>query len=345
MSKTTTAAEEKTTTAATEQSEKKHRYFASYVGMSGDKPYAFHLEGALTRRPNLLPAKKDADGNDLPPMAIVSMGVGQDCEVLYARAKHETAPQKEEPSPFVSLFFRDKLATKIMSEEMKEKGQLICVCGQMHTRMDTKTNRTIVEVYVSNYALMKQGASRNKRATVANNTFTAKDGVVRSMRMNTLMTGKITTEPELNTSAKGIEYLKTSMALSIPVRKAMDLCKTGKLDANGYQEDETPFVTLTFFGDDAVRKSKFMHKGMTVAVTGNLSENEYNGRIYYNLIPRCMSVLDFGQRPNDNNGSASASNTTASTPAAQPAAVTAYSGSESDGFAEIGDEEDFDLPF
>ena len=322
--KTETAPEATENTQATP--EKKHRYFASMVGMSGDNPYAFHLEGALTRKPNMLPAQEDKAS-----MAIVSMGITMDRNALLAKAKHEDAPEvaEDQKVPFVTLAFYGKLADKICSEEMKDKGQLICVSGRL-TTFKQKDGTDGVEVVVDNYMLMGNDCHRTKRISVAPDTFTNKDGVLQTNQMVSLLTGNVINSPELKTSQKGNPYLRVALGMAVPAKKVYDLATTGKVGE--YEEDADNVLILFFFGKDAEVKSRLIHKGAILAVTGQIQENPYNGQVSYKMMPWQTSIVKFGEQPDN-------------TPAAPADASTFTASADDDGFAGLSDEDDDELPF
>lgn len=308
----------------------RRRFLAAQVGLSGDKPYAFHLEGNLTSEtfatlPNV---------EDKPAMLVTSIGIGMDGEALMARAKGETAPEKDEPVPFVNLTFRGRLADKFL-EEKPAKGLRIIVCGQLSEYTGKNGNKRIT-VSVDNFVLIqKEGENkRNGRFSVAPNTYVdKKTNAVVSNSMVCLLTGRVIGEPDLRqSSTSGNPFLRVGLGLSMPAKKVFDMSASNKA-AESYPEDASTIMNMVFFGEDAERKAKILRKGEVIAVTGSVGEDVYNGVTRYSMIPRSLSVMHWVDAENG---------ATADPGAADDAAPV---GNEGPDFAAIGDEEDGDLIF
>lgn len=308
------------------------------VGMSGDKPFAFHLEGTLTRDISLTPATEDKKA-----FAFGSIGIGTDAKgtpidamSLLARAKHETVEEVETPTPFVNLVFFDKLAEKIGSDPCAKKGVLIAVSGQMRKNTG-KDNIERLEVVVDNYTVLRNAdAKRNKRVAVAPMTYENKDNEIVTKPIVTLLTGRVFKNIVQGQSAtSGTPYLRAGIGLAVPVKKVYDVASTGK--AGEYAEGDPSILNLVFFDKDAERMGKLLREGMIIAVTGEVTENVYNGNASYSMRPRSVSVVNYG--PNENGQSAAPG-----TPANEPAAAAAVPAA--DDFAGLADEDEgMDLPF
>ena len=297
------------------------------VGTSNDgKAYAYHLEGTLTRDLNILPATEDKAA-----LASGSIGIGTDAngndadaKAMYHRALHEDAPADEQPTPFVNLVFRSKLAEKAASE-LKKKS-LIAVSGPMHLQTG-KDGVERVEVSVDNYVVLRNG-DRNKRVSVSPMTYTKKDGETVTSTEVTLLTGKVLNSISTGQSkATGNLYLRAGIGLAVPVKKVYDLASTGKVGE--YADDAPSILNLVFFDRQAETMQKLLKPGMTIAVTGEVTEDVYNGNTSYVMRPRSVSIVNFGDTAQNHAAAAPAA------PAEEPAA----------GFADLGDEGDEELPF
>lgn len=272
MAKTTTEKKTENKTA---------RYLAAQVGMSGDKPYAFHLEGNLTAEPHLLEAQ-----GDKAEMAYTSMGISMGCMKLMAKATGKDAPE-DEGDTFVSLNFYGNLAKKFM-ESNPGKGNAIAVCGKLVPYTD-KQGKNRVRVMVDNFVLTFNG-KRNKRFAVATNTFNGKNGV-QNIPMVCLLTGNIIRVDELATSANGRDYLRGAIGLAIPAKKVFDKASTGKVGE--YPEDALSIMNFVFFDEQAQRLAKVLRKGETVCVSGRVSEDTYEGNTSYTINPRTLKIMAF----------------------------------------------------
>lgn len=305
---------------------------ARNVGMSGEKPYAFHLEGTLTRDLNVLTATEDKKAAAYGSIGIGTdaNGVDIDADAVYARATKEEAPATEKPTPFVNLVFYDRLAEKVASDEAVKKGALLAVSGVLRKNTG-KDGVSRVEVLVDNYAVLRRDdGKRNKRISVAPMTYTNSNKEVVSKTMVTLLTGKVLkniTQGQSGTS--GIPYLRAGLLLAVPVKKVYDLASTGKVGE--YAENAPAILNLVFFDKLATRMGKLLREGMIIAVTGEVSEEIYNGNTSYTMRPQTVSVVNYG--------SGSAGSATGTAPEAAPI-------DPGTGFADLGDEDDgMELPF
>lgn len=298
------------------------------VGMSGEKPYAFHLEGTLTRDINVMPATEGKKA-----FAYGSIGIGTDANgvsidamSVYARAAKEEAPAVETPSPFVNLVFFEKLAEKVGSDEAVKKGALIAVCGEMKKNTG-KDGVERVEVVVDNYVVLRQAdGKRNKRISVAPMTYTNNGGEVVSKPIVTLLTGKVFKNITQGQAAStGNAYLRAGLGLAVPIKKVYDLASTGKVGK--YADDASTVLNLAFFGNQATPMGKLLREGMIIAVTGEVTEEIYNGNTSYTMRPQSVSVVNYGSNA-------------AGAPASAAAPVEA-----SPDFADLGEEGEMDLPF
>lgn len=325
-----TAATAETTATTPETASAPRRFFRiKNVGTSdGSKAYAYHLEGTLTRDLNILPATGDKQ-----TLANGSIGIGTDvngapvdAKGLYYRAIHADKPD-EEPTPFVNLVFRGKLAEKAASE--LKKGELIAVSGplQLHTGKDG-VERT--EVLVDNYVVLRHG-NRNKRVSVSPMSYTKKDGETVTTTEVTLLTGKVLNSINTGESkTTGKPWLRCGIGLAVPAKKVFDLASTGKV--GDYPDDAGTIMNLVFFDRQADTMQKLLKPGMVIAVTGQVTEDVYNGNTSYVMRPRSVSVVSYGD---DQQGQTTSAPAADETSAEEPAA----------GFADLGDEGDEELPF
>ena len=110
------------------------------------------------------------------------------------------------------------------------------------------------------------------------------------------------------------------------MKKVYDLASTGKVGE--YADDAPSILNLVFFDRQAETMQKLLKPGMTIAVTGEVTEDVYNGNTSYVMRPRSVSIVNFGDTAQNQAAAAPAA------PAEEPA-----------GFADLGDEGDEELPF
>ena len=295
-------------------------YRAADVGKSGSKTYAFHVEGNLTRDPELRPA------SDKGSMLLISIGIGMGAHALMAKAKGEAVEEDPEDKPFVSLVLYDKLADSLSVDG--KKGEKIAVCGEMK-EYPNKNGEKNVEIVVDNYTLLpREDGTMNTRLTTVTRSFKTKAGEEKSNATVTLLTGKVVGLHPLETDHNGNPLLRCGLkTVKIPAEKIADVALRGKAQES-YEDDAKNIVNLAFFGVDAERKSKLIRDGMKISVTGRVGESDNEGKTYVSVYPQVISVIEW---PANEAGTASA-------PAAAPSTANG------DSFTEIGGEVD-DLPF
>lgn len=255
-------------------------YLIENIGLSNGRPYAFHLEGNITNNPNFFEGT-----DDKPSKLVTSIGIKSGCFELLAKAKGEAVPADRGVN-FVTLVVNGKLAEKLRDEAAK--GVKIAVTGEiaLYTGKDSKQS---VEVRVDNFVLLpRDGGTRNKRISAAPCTFKGKNGTV-TKNLVTLLTANIIRVDGVKTARSGTEYLRVSGGLVVPAKKVYDLATSGKVGK--YDEDATEFITLVYFGDSAKRMANLLKKGMTVALTGEISEDAYEGKTSYTMVPRNVSIV------------------------------------------------------
>lgn len=328
-----------------DQNNNSRRYLNSNVGMSNQHPFAFHLEGNLTKDPAMLPEKEDK-----PSMAVCGLGINEGGFALLARAKGEPKLEGEAAGTnFLQLCFTGKIAEKIVAEA--HKGDKIAVTGVMSTYKGNNGTES-VEVFVENYILLpRSGGKRTKRLSYAPQTYQGREGLV-TQSVVTLLTGKVSRIDDIATSKSGNDYLRASMQLTMPVEKVWDCVNSGK--PKEYADDASRYINMVFFSDSAVRMAKLLRKDMVIAVTGRINQDIYNGNTSYTLRPSTVSVIDWGDKDNatesgkEEEPAAPAQEATpasipaparAESPAPYPAAP-AYSGAAGE-----DDDDDGELPF
>lgn len=99
-------------------------------------------------------------------------------------------------------------------------------------------------------------SEENKKNNNSNNNSNSNRGHLRAD-----VIGRITNNPEVRevTTAKGTFKVCSNMSVAV----------------NLYGESKPTFIRLAFWGDEAERYAKFLHKGMKVSVTGELRLREY----------------------------------------------------------------------
>lgn len=314
MARTSTKA---ATTEATENTEApKTRYLATDVGMT-DKgmTYAFHLEGNLTRDPELRPAVEDKGS-----MLLASIGINMGAFALMAKAKGEAVPE-DEGKTFITLVLYDELANKFVNEA--KKGEKVAICGELKEFTNTKGEKN-VEVVVDNYVMLPRNDGKlNTRLTTANRAYTTKDGRNGVSNMATLLTGKIVGLNPLGTDKNGHSLLRCGLkTVNIPTEAIADKVLRGTKAE--YDKDAKTIINVVFFGQDAERKAKFLSNGMKIAVTGRVAENSYEDKTSVVVYPQDVSIVEWSH---DESSASTATATSA------------------EGFTEVGDVDDGDLPF
>lgn len=335
MAKTKTAPETVTTSeTTTENKTYKKRFLVADVGTKGATPFAFHVEGGLVRIPNMLPAKEDKE-----PMLVTSLAIGMGCWAMLARAKGEDKPE-DEGAPFIGITLHGKLAEKF-SKDATVKGMKFAVSGELKTYMGKNKDgveEKRVEIDVINYVIASgPDAKRTMRIAAAPRTYTAKNGTVQSDSNALLLTGKICNIQPLTASAKsGKPFLRAGFSMVVPAKKVFDLVNTNK--AGEYAEDEKKIMNIVFFGPSAETKAKFLKNGMTVAITGRVGEDTYEGKTNYTAYPTTLTVVSWPEEEAKVDDGEEH-------PADKQAAVTQAAAATNEAFAELTDEDDDELPF
>lgn len=284
-------ATKKTETAKKTDPANKPRYTTGYVGTTPAGPYAFQVEGNLTRPPEL---RQTNNGN---PVLNNSIGIGRPAAALYALAdgsydKDATYPENN----FVEI-----VAFGDIAEEMAnlEKGTRIVVAGEMSKRAWTDkagAERESVQIKVSQFAVLSCKAAPKgavaKTTVPATNLYTDKNGEDKMAPIACLVSGNLHKVEELGTSPNGISYLHFSMFAQEPAAKVLDKAY-GRDTADKEYDEKKKLIWCSVFNKQAESLAKLLKEGMTVAVSGSISENVYNGGSSVRMSVRVLNVINF----------------------------------------------------
>lgn len=139
-----------------------------------------------------------------------------------------------------------------------------------------------------------------------------------------VLSGRLTADPELKTTANGISVC--SFAIAVERR-----FKTG-------EERQSDFINIVTWRQSAEFVSKYFKKGQMIAIRGSIQTRRYqdkdgNNRTAFEVVADDVQFADFARREGD------------AAPVAAPAATPAsYSNAGAGDFTSI-DEVDEDLPF
>ena len=139
-----------------------------------------------------------------------------------------------------------------------------------------------------------------------------------------VLSGRLTTDPELKTTANGISVCSFSIAVERRFKSG--------------EERQYDFINIDTWRSSAEFVSKYFKKGQMIAIRGSIQTRRYqdkdgNNRTAFEVVADDVQFADFARREGD------------SAPAAAPAATPAsYSNASAGDFTSI-DDVDEDLPF
>lgn len=140
-----------------------------------------------------------------------------------------------------------------------------------------------------------------------------------------VLSGRLTADPELKTTANGISVCSFSIAVERRYRSG--------------EERQSDFINIVTWRSSAEFVSKYFKKGQMIAIRGSIQTRKYqdrdgNNRTAFEVVADDVQFADFARREGD-------AAPVAATPAATPAS---YSNADAGDFTSI-DEVDEDLPF
>ena len=139
-----------------------------------------------------------------------------------------------------------------------------------------------------------------------------------------VLSGRLTQDPELKTTANGISVCSFSIAVERRYKSG--------------EERQSDFINIVTWRSSAEFVSKYFKKGQMIAIRGSIQTRKYqdkdgNNRNAFEVVADDVQFADFARREGD------------AAPAAAPAATPAsYSNAGAGDFTSI-DEVDEDLPF
>ena len=140
-----------------------------------------------------------------------------------------------------------------------------------------------------------------------------------------VLSGRLTADPELKTTANGISVCSFSIAVERRFKSG--------------EERQSDFINIVTWRSSAEFVSKYFKKGQMIAIRGSIQTRRYqdkdgNNRTAFEVVADDVQFADFARREGDAASMVSA-------PAATPAS---YSNASAGDFTSI-DEVDEDLPF
>ncbi len=137
-----------------------------------------------------------------------------------------------------------------------------------------------------------------------------------------VLTGRLTVDPELKTTANGVSVC------SFPIAVDRRFSRTA-------EERQTDFINIVTWRSSAEFVSKYFKKGQMIAIEGSIQTRRYqdkdgNNRTAFEVVASNVQFADFARRDNDS-----------AAPAATP---VSFSNADAGDFTSI-DEIDDDLPF
>lgn len=284
----TTATKKKDTETTTTE---KKRFTTAFVGKTPAGPFAFHLEGNLTRPSELktLPSGGTVVNN--------SIGVGRSAFALFALGEgtyDKTAQYPENNFVEISAF-------NGVAERMAElpKGTRIVVSGKMSKRTwkdKAGAEHEGITVDVDDFAVLSCKAHDKgvpAKATVpATNMYTNKAGEEKALPVACLVSGNLFSVDELGTGASGNAYLHFSIFAQEPAQKVLDKARGVDISGKEYEEKRN-LIRCSVFGRQAEAMAKLLKKGMAVAVSGTVSENVFEGKSSVQMSVNALNVISF----------------------------------------------------
>ncbi|MBE6761681.1 MAG: single-stranded DNA-binding protein [Ruminococcaceae bacterium] len=140
-----------------------------------------------------------------------------------------------------------------------------------------------------------------------------------------VLSGRLTADPELKTTANGISVCSFSIAVERRFKSG--------------EERQSDFINIVTWRSSAEFVSKYFKKGQMIAIRGSIQTRRYqdkdgNNRTAFEVVADDVQFADFARREGD----------AASMPAAPAATPASYSNAGAGDFTSI-DDVDEDLPF
>ena len=140
-----------------------------------------------------------------------------------------------------------------------------------------------------------------------------------------VLSGRLTADPELKTTANGISVCSFSIAVERRFKSG--------------EERQSDFINIVTWRSSAEFVSKYFKKGQMIAIRGPIQTRKYqdkdgNNRTAFEVVADDVQFADFARREGD----------AAPAAAAAPATPASYSNAGAGDFTSI-DEVDEDLPF
>ena len=326
------ATTKKTTKAKAETTEKK-RFTTARVGMTPAGPFAFIVEGNLTHPGDV--AKKDDT-----LYSRNSMGISMSAFRLMALAEGTFDKDAEYPdNPFVDLVAFGGMAERLGA---LPKGARIAVAGKMSRRKfpgKDGAEHEAVQITVQDFAVLNCKAvddPEGATATVPATEVYTKDGEEHKNPTACLVSGNIYSVGELgNSKTSGRPYLQFSVFAQEPAQKVLDKATGMDTKDKEYEEKHT-IINVSCFGAQAEAMAKLLKKGMTVCLSGRISENVFEGKSRIQMSCSGLCVVKFPAV-----GAVAPTEGAAPTDSGEAEAAAA-----GDGFVPVAEDDDEDeLPF
>lgn len=287
----TTTTKKKTAAEPAQAKETGRRFTTAFVGNTPAGPFAFQVEGNLTRPCEL---REMPDGR---PVLNNSIGIGRSAFALLALAEGTYDKDAKYPdNPFVELAAFGDVA-KRMAE--LGKGVRIVVTGKLSKRTwkdKANADRESVQIQVSEFAVLSCKAAPKgegaKTTVPATNQFTKKDGEEVLRPVACLVSGTIYNVDELGTAPSGNSYLHFNMFAQEPAEKVLDKAR-GVDTADKEYDPKRTLIRCSAFGRQAEALAKLLKKGMQVVVSGNVTDNVFEGKTSVQMTVNALNVVNF----------------------------------------------------
>lgn len=337
----TTVKKKSATTTSEAPAATSRRFTTAYVGNTPAGAFAFQLEGNLVRPCEL---KETKDGT---LVLNNSIGVGRSAFAIMALAEGTYDRNAEYPDvPFVDLVAFGDVAQR-MADKLT-KGSHIVVAGKLSVRKwkdKAGAEHEAVSCQVQDFVLL--GSTKNgirgegATATVpATNKYT-KDGQEILRPTACLISGNVFSVDDLAVSQSGMSYLHFTVFAQEPAAKVLDKAKGVDVSGKEYDPKKT-LIRCTAFGKQAEALAKLnLKKGMAVAVSGTVSENEYEGKVSVQLSVNAFNIVSF-EVATGNSAVVPMPEDAGEAPVAEE---TAPGGAIPNDFYEADEDDDSELPF
>lgn len=285
---TTTATKKKSTT--DDKPNSRPRFTTSYVGTTPAGPFAFQVEGNLTKPAEL---QQLSDGR-----AVLnnSIGIGRSAFAMFAAAEGTYDKDAEYPdNNFIDLTAFGEIAERMAK---LPKGSRIVVAGKMSKRTwsdKAGAEHENIQILVSEFASLacKANAKGADAATTipATNQYKRKTGELGHAPVACLVSGNIFSVDELTTSPSGTPLIHFSVFAQEPAAKVLD--KARGVDVSGKEYDpKHTLIRCSVFGKQAEGLAKLLKKGMRVVVSGRIAENVYEGKSSVQMVVSGLNVIN-----------------------------------------------------